>query len=133
MTNADLIRDALSLLGVVGETDTLSAEQGSHRLRQLNEMLAEWEADGLDLAYFEQDDINDESPIQNSEAGAVKYNLAIDLAPHYGKSVSEELAARAGKYLYRLKRDQMVATIEPADVTHLPLGEAHWIWKDIAE
>lgn len=133
MTNADLIRDALSLLGVVGETEPLSAEQGAHGLRMLNEMLAEWEADGLDLAYFEQDDINDESPIQNSEAGAVKYNLAIDLAPHYGKAVAPEIAARAGKYLYRLKRDQMIAALEPSDVTHLPMGEGHWLRKDITE
>ena len=48
-TNLQIITDALRSINVIDETETPSAEQGSHCLRQMNQMLAEWAVDGIVL------------------------------------------------------------------------------------
>ena len=63
ISNSQLITEALALIGVLQETETLSAEQGAHGLRKLNALMADWEQDGVDLQYFEQTTLADDTPI----------------------------------------------------------------------
>lgn len=53
-TNAAIIADALRLLGVLTETQTLSAEQGADGLVTLNDLLEEWSEHGIEVGYFAQ-------------------------------------------------------------------------------
>ena len=82
MTPNDVIKSALSLLGVLAESETPTAEQASDGLDALNDMLASWETQGLDLGHYEVD-LNDEMTISPQARKGVKYNLALEIAPNY--------------------------------------------------
>lgn len=128
-SNSELITDALGLLGVVGETETMSAEQGAHGLRTLNQIMADWEQDGVDLQYFAQTELADDTPVPDHAILAAKYYLAIALAPFYAARVPPEFLALADKYYTRLRRDAVKANVRPTDLTRLPAGQG-WgrIW-----
>lgn len=128
-TNSEVIRDALGLLGVLAETEALSAEQADHGLRILNDMMADWEIDGIETEYYPQDDINAEFPAD--DIACVKYNLAVDLAPHYSARIAEAVAVKASVYYQRKVRDSVRDANREIDVTHMPMGTGHWVWKDI--
>lgn len=87
VTNSDVIRDSLGLIGVLNEIQDPSAEQGAHGLRVLNDMIQDWEANGINLQWFDQTDTTAACPLPASVLGAVKRNLALELAPYYGRKV----------------------------------------------
>lgn len=122
ITNEVLIRDALGLLGVLTETQNASAEQATHGLRVLNELLAEWEQSGIDLQWFEQDTLAEECPLPPNSVSAVKYNLAIALAPYYTREIPSTIGVRAEQYYQTVLRDAVRARLVPADVSSLPMG-----------
>lgn len=128
-TNNEVIRDALGLIGVVSEAESLTADQAAHGLRVLNDMMADWELDGIEVDYFPQTDISADFP--GDEIACVKYNLAVELAPHYQAAIPDAVAVKATMYYQRKVRDSVRDGMEEADVTHLPMGTGHWIWKDI--
>jgi hypothetical protein len=118
MTNQDIIRDALGLLGVLAETESVSADQAAHGLRVLNDLMDEWEADNIEIGYYAQTEPNVEFPAMARTALAVKYALAVALAPHYGRSAPAEVAVLAQRYYARLMRDAV--EIPVASTAHLP-------------
>lgn len=117
----------MGLLGILAESESASAEQGAHGLRALNELMAEWEADGIDLEYYEQTLLGATTPIPDSAILPVKHFLALHLASYYGKSVSPEFVATSDKYYARLVRDVVRDNLATeVDVTaKVPLGEGH--------
>lgn len=120
--NSEVIYDALSLLGVVAETEALTAEQGALGLRVMNDMLAEWEAVGVNIGHWPQTDTTADFPAGPELNIAAKFNLAVYLAPHYQRTVSAPVALAAGASYQRLLRDAVQAQMKPADMTHLPQG-----------
>ena len=122
-TNLEVISDALGLLSVLGEGDTATAEQGEHGLRVLNDLMAEWTADGIDVGHFPQSDVSEDFPASYTVLLAVKYGLALALAPHYQKPVDVAVGALAGKYYLRLLRDAVKSKMVESDMTHLPVSE----------
>ena len=122
ISNSLLITDALGLIGVLRETETMTAEQGAHGLRVLNHLMADWEQDGIDLQYYEQNSLTNTTPIPDHAIVAVKYFLAFALAPFYSRDVRPEMLALAEKYYARLRRDAMALTVEPTDLSHLAPG-----------
>jgi hypothetical protein len=129
VTNEEVIRDALGLLAVLSEIQSLSAEQGAHGLRIMNDMLAEWEASGIEVDYFPQTDISADFP--SNDIALIKYNLAIELAPYYQAPISEAVAVKARMYYDRRVRDVVRDGMVEQDVTNMPMGEGHWTWRDI--
>lgn len=122
-SNSQIIQDALGLLGVLQETEVMSAEQGAHGLRVLNELMADWEQDGIDLQFYEQTTLADTTPVPDHAILATKYYLAMALAPYYARPVSPEFVALGDKYYSRLVRDAMTEQLRPVDMSHLPVGE----------
>lgn len=125
-----LIQDALGLLGVLQETEVMSAEQGAHGLRALNELMADWQQDGIDLQYYFQSSLADDAPIPDHAALAVKYYLAMALAPFYEKRVSPEFIALGSRYYARLVRDAVVSAMRPADMSHMARGSSRSRFDD---
>jgi hypothetical protein len=123
-TNLEIVQDALEALGIIGETATPSAEQGSHALRKLNQMMEQWEEDGIKLGYFAQTDTTQDCPIPLYAERGVAASLAIFLAPTYGASVSAELADQADKGFQTILRK----AVKPpeADMSHMPGAFHHW-------
>lgn len=122
ISNEQLISDSLGLLGVLQETEVMSAEQGAHGLRALNELMADWEQDGIDLQYYEQTAMADDAPIPPHAVMAVKYYLAMSLAPYYAKQVPPEFLTIGGEKYERLRRDAVKANVKGTDLSHLPMG-----------
>lgn len=123
-TNSSIISEALSILGVLDEIQSLSAEQGVNGLSVMNDMLLEWDANEIDTGYYPQTDINAESPVYSDALSAVKHNLAIYLASYYGLEPKLPVAMIADRGYKRLLRDAIVAKMKEADMTGMPLGSA---------
>ncbi len=125
ITNVQLIRDALSLINVLGVGEAAEAEQSEHALRQLNQIMEFWRTDGVDLQYYAQtvDDLGSDCPLPPDAELAVTHFLAIACAPHYGRQVSPALAALAELYYKTLTR---VSEVERMQVVKniVPRGEA---------
>jgi len=125
-TNIDVITGALRDLGVISEIQTPSAEQGSHALSELNDMMMEWEEDSLKMGWFEQTLTSDTCPIPAAFKSGVQASLAARLAPNYGATVSAELAAKIISGMQTIHRALIKAPI--ADLTNRPQGSAGYGW-----
>lgn len=132
-TNNGLIKDALSILGVLDEIQSVSAEQGAIGLSVMNDMLLEWDADQIDVGYYPQTDINAESPVYPDAQSAVKHNLAIYLASYYGLEPKLPVVMIADRGYKRLLRDSINAKLEEADLTGVPMGEGFRVRTNILE
>ena len=118
-TNSQVIQDALGLLGVTDDF-TLSPEYGALGLRAMNDLLLQWQANEIEVGYYEQDDLTDENPVAAENLMAVKYNLAVALAPYYGKEPSAALVGQAIGAFKNLQRQEQTSRLEPISVD--PLG-----------
>lgn len=128
ISNSQLIRDALGLIGVLGEVEAASPEQATHGLRVLNRMILALQAKGIDLQYYEQTDPGADTPIPPEAEDVVLYFLAFKLAPSYGKTVSLEMRAEGAELYATLVRNAVIDQLAPIQTT-LPRGEGDWIGR----
>jgi P22 tail accessory factor len=135
ITNAELIRDALILINVLGIGEAAEPEHSEHALRALNALLADWEADGVNLQFYPQtmDELGAQCPIPDDAELAVKYYLAFALAPGYGKQVDPKMLALGAQYYGRLTRESVISKMQPASLTNLPIGEGQRIVTNIVD
>jgi len=129
-TNSEVIQDALGLIGVTDDF-TLTAEYGALGLRAMNDMLTMWENNQVDVGYFEQDTLTDDSPINAEYMLPVKYNLAVALAPYFSKEPSMALVALARDSYKSLLRAEMESRLNEVDTFNAPLGESWGHWYNI--
>lgn len=125
-SNANIIRDALGLIGVIAEVQNATPEQTDIGLRVLNEMLDDWRARGVDLEFSPQSEVSDETPIPDEAIVAVKYGLAVMLAPYFEQQVSPLIIAVASSAYNRILRDALHLALDEADMSHLPASRAIW-------
>jgi hypothetical protein len=132
-TNAELIRDALTLINVLGVGESAEPEHSEFALRKQNALLADWEADGVNLQYYPQtmDELGAACPIPDDAILAVTYYLAFALAPSYGKDVDPKMLALGAQYYGRLTRESVIARMHSTDASHLPVGEGVIVRGDI--
>ena len=125
MTVIDLIKDALMDIGVIGESETPSAEQGVHALRKLNQMMEAWEESGVKLGWYEQADTSDTAPLPPYAESGVTSKLAIALAPSYGgaASVTPALIEQANDGYALITRKAAVKNLQPSDSSNMPASE----------
>lgn len=125
----DVVRDALQLLNVITEIDSPSAEQGQHGLRVLNDMMAQWLEDGLDVEYVPSDDLTADIDVDRAALRAIKYGLAVDLAQHYRGTLTPDVAAVAQQAYDILYRNRF--ELPELDMSHMARGEASYSDWDI--
>lgn len=123
MSNLLLVNDALSLIGVLPEGINASAEQGDIALRTVNEMVDEWDEDGVTVNWSPQTDLTADNSLIGIEKTAVKHHLAIRLCPHFGRQPDPTLIALAQAAYGKLQRKQMVQAMAPVDL-QIPMAEA---------
>lgn len=123
-TNLQIITDALRGLGVIDETETPSAEQGSFCLRQLNQMLAGWSvSDGVDIGYSPQSSTAETCPIPEWAETGVYGQLALRVSSHFGvQQPPLGIVAAADNGYTAILRTVLNMKLDPADMSHLPLG-----------
>lgn len=122
-TNITFITDALKLLGVIAETQTASPEQGDVGLRRMNQMLEQWDEDGIKLGWFEQSSTVAEAPLPKWAEKGVTSKLAQDLQPLYPASslapwVMDDRLNGYGTIIRKL----ITESLHGADMSHLPSG-----------
>lgn len=131
ITNAELLRNALTLINVFGVGEAIEPEHAQHALNKLNAVLADWEANGINLNFYPQtmEDLGSISPIPDEAELAVTYYLAFALAPHYGKQVNPEMAQLGSSYYGRLLRNAVADVMTPSRLDNLPRGTGQRRWR----
>lgn len=126
ITNLALVTLSYQKIGVVDETNAPSAEQGATSLSVLNNILADYEKDGMYLGWFAQTNLAATCPLQDSDVNGVSLLLAVSLANHYGIPIAPALAAEAEAAMGRLmKRTRPIAE---ANLSELPRPQGPWGW-----
>lgn len=121
ITALEMIADALRLVNVIDEVKQPSAEQGVNGLRSMNQLLADWERDGIRLGWHVIASTNETLPLAAEDERGVKYNLAVEFAGEYGIEPSAKVQAIAEETYARLAKGALQTVV--ADLSGLP-GES---------
>jgi hypothetical protein len=101
-TGQSMVTRTLRLLGVLADGQSPTAQQLSDGLDSMNEMLSAWRDQGVDLGHSTIS-AGDTIPYQDDHLPAIRYSLAIEIAPEYGRSVPGEIIANQQKYFKGLQ------------------------------
>jgi len=99
-TKRQLVAEAFAELSVAGWEFDLEPEEEETALRRLDTMMATWAAKGVNVGYkfpasADDSDLDDDSGLPDSACETVYLNLAIRLAPGFGKAISAETKKNA--------------------------------------
>lgn len=135
-TKRQYVNAAFTQLGLSNYTFDLQSEQLQTGLRLLDAMMATWNGKGLLLAYPvpttpENSDLDEETNVPDRANEAVIYNLALRIAPAFGKQVSPELRQWA-HYAYNEILAQAMIPREMALPATMPRGAGNkpQRWED---
>lgn len=131
-TNLQILTDALRAINVLDETETASAEQGTYCLRQLNQMLAQWEVEGVPLGYFAQSSTAADCPIPDWAEGGVSNKLALRIAGQYSAPIPPATVVAADEGYQVILRTVMNLKLQGLDMSHIALGEGYRSFVDIS-
>lgn len=106
-TKSDIIRQALSKLGITGYDYDIDPEEVTTALIELETMMAEWDGQGIRVSYAladspEEAKGEDNAGIFDWSRHGIVANLAVRIASNYGKEVSQSLALTATQALNRI-------------------------------
>lgn len=134
-TRQDFINGALEEIGLASIAYDATADELVGAMRRLNAMMAEWNARGIRIGYPipsgpNSGSLTDETNVPDSAWEAVVLNLALRIAPGYGKQVLPATmtgAKRAFNALLNLHAQpaEMQLPVMPAGAGNKP-----WRWHD---
>jgi hypothetical protein len=98
------ISQAMEEIGLASYVFDLQPEQLESALRRLDAMMAEWNGRGLRLGYPipgspQDSNLDEASGVPDNANEAIYLNLALRLAPSYGKQVSSQTMSAASRAL----------------------------------
>jgi len=125
-TNSEIISDALREIGVIAQGAVADAAKAKEALRTLNRMAAVWAVNGIDIGYFSQTETTADCPVPEWAELAVISLLAANLAPHYGQSVSMELAGKAAFSYEQLQRESVKLNMKEMSMSKLNGGSGRY-------
>jgi hypothetical protein len=117
-TNLELVTYAFLKCNVIDENSSPSPEQGITGLNVLNDMMADMQANGINVGWYPQTNIANTSPLQNQDVGPIKHILAGALASHYGITLGELLLSEIAAAGTRLAKRAL--QYSEADLSELP-------------
>ena len=123
-TMITIVEDAFEEIGVKTAEVPLTADELQSGIRRCNDMLLEWDDIGIIVGYTEVLNGDDTVNIERNAVGAVKYSLAIRLAPSFQKPITAALAAIASGTLDVL----MASSTDLSNIAYpdtLPLGSGN--------
>lgn len=130
---ADIIRDALGHLRVIGAQAPVAAEDARDAIRALNLLVRGWEVDGISLGWQDVTGPDDELPVPPEAEEALGFWLAIRLRARYGQTLDADVYQQAEESLARLRTQISATTFERMTYPDLPAGEgqaAGRSWRD---
>lgn len=129
-TGTQIIERAARLNGVKAQGQPLSAEDTAAYLEGLNAMLIRWEADGLSLGFSAMSAATGTIPIPAENEEAVAYNLAVVMAPEFGRPVDAVVGMKADMGLRALEREVIKPVVKCSDLPGSEVGSAYDINTD---
>lgn len=130
-TKRQLIEAAHAELGLADYVFDLPAEQLQLALRRLDAMMADWNGVGIRLGYaipgsVEGGDLDTEAGVPDRAWEAIVTNLAIRLAPSFGKPVSPETKGAAERGL-----NMLMSKVVPPQMSlgRIPAGAGNKPWR----
>jgi len=122
-TVTEIVTGALQLLEVNTAETAITAPEAEDGLVSLNDMMNEWNVDGIDVGYETLDDVDDPLSVNLGSIGAIKANLAIYIAPEYGRTPNQTLMERARRSKKSLRASIPLNSSEFPDT--LPIGSGN--------
>ena len=128
-TKRQIIEQAFEEMGLASYVYDLSADQLQSALRRLDLMVASWQTKNIQIGYPlstypNNSNIDEEIQTSLNNNEALVLNLAVRLAPSYGKVIQPETKV-AAKALYDQLLIDAAAPIEQQYVKTLPLGAGY--------
>jgi hypothetical protein len=120
----DLITGSLRDIGVIGESETPTAEQGQTGVTKLNELMASLAEDGIDLGWAPVSLTTDTVVLPAGHISALKAMLSVSQASVYGADPSPMVAGRANNGYIRLLGQAFSLAVERAQSNTLPAGNS---------
>jgi len=133
-TKRQFVEAALTEIGLASYVFDLQPEQLEYARRRLDAMMADWNGKGLRLSYPipsspELGSLSEETNVPDSANEAVILNLAVRLAPSYGKQIMPDTRLLA-KTAYDTVLQRATAPIELQFPDTLPSGAGNKYWRD---
>jgi hypothetical protein len=124
---------AFEEIGLASYAFDLQPQQFESALRRLDAMMASWNALGIRLGYPlpsspQFSDLDAESEVPDSANEAIITNLAIKLAPGYGKQVMPDTKSTA-KETYNTLLSRAAAPLEQQLPGTMPSGAGNKPWR----
>ena len=134
-TKGQLINEALTELGIGSDFDIQPEEQAT-ALRRLDSMMAVWDGKGIRLGYplpasADASDVDQDSGLPDSALEPVYLNLALRLAPSYGKAVSVDTRRNARDGYDRLQ-NAAAQPLPPQQPNTMPRGAGNKPWRPLS-
>ncbi|MGD2065745.1 MAG: packaged DNA stabilization gp4 family protein [Candidatus Bathyarchaeota archaeon] len=131
-TKKDIIESAFDSIGLSGHSFDLQPEEYESALRKLDTMMATWNGKGIRLGYPipsgpNSSDISDDSFVPDWSLEAIYLNLAIRIAPSFGKMIHPDVKA-SSKEAYDSMM-QRLSTPPEYQVSGVPKGQGSKSWR----
>ena len=94
-TMQDIVTGAARRIRIIGAGESLSAEDSSDILAALNTLMAQWQAEGIDIGWTTSLAASATFPLEAKHEDGVKALLAKRVAEDFGEPVSNALAVAA--------------------------------------
>lgn len=127
MKASKLIERALGVIQVRASEQPITAAEMNTGVEYLNDMMASWDSISRSFGYTKVTNPDDETNIPDWANRAVIFNLGVEMAPEYGKTVDQILYKRAEDSL-RILRNRINPGVEMLYPNILPIGEANKCW-----
>lgn len=122
MTNQELITKALQEMAVLEVGSTATTADLATMLEELNNMMADWDIEGVNFNWFPQDTQGDTVPVPDWALGGVISNLAVYASAPMRVPVSNEMFVKSTKGMETILRTIINTRLDNTDMSHLPLG-----------
>jgi hypothetical protein len=124
---------ALEEIGLASYVFDLQPEQLQSALRRLDAMMGDWNGLGIRLGYPlpgspQDSDLDEPSLVPDNANEAIITNLAIRLAPSYGKTVSPDTKV-VGKNAYNVLLSRAALPFEQQLPSTMPAGAGNKPWR----
>lgn len=132
-TKRQFVEAAFEEIGLANYTFDLQPEQLQAALRRLDSMMMEWNAQGVRLGYPapsspQDSDLDEQTNVPDSAWEAIIANLAVRIAPGYGKTVSPDTKATA-KNAYNVLLQRATFPLEKQLPETMPIGQGNKPWR----
>lgn len=120
-TILQIITASLRMLTVIDEITEPSQEQAQAALVVLNDLMADFYADGIRLGWYPQTDTNAVAPLEDADIRNVKILLAEELSLHFGIEITPSMQGEAKAVYQELAKRYIRYT--DSDLTILPFSQ----------